>query len=991
MSTQEWLVLLTVGFLLKESTAAVQIRIPNSHITVTSNGTSWKDSKKSKDWTADKVKDGIENNQGSADDCGCCAALQRPAWVQLTLDKTYIVEEIVVLGRTDIVTTQFDNIKLSLGRQNKSHQDGALNIQNRSARAILAPPSELDVVRVSGGTGQDIDTYMTICEIIIYRQAECLPGKYSVNCSKECHCLSGPCESVTGNCVTATCKDGWRGLACNETCDQGLFGLNCSSECHCLHGANCNHVVGNCSNEQCEPGWTNSNCSVACKHGFYGPSCSMECHCDKCNPVNGSCVMSLQCHAGYRMENGFCKPHEQIGGSTTFNAIGVVSGCIVAVVIIIGITFLTVYYRRQQLHAAKGHSKLSLPDQIEARFNNGFDHINRTNDGKNVLVQYKAEVASKNVCRLFSGKENLVPCDDNDYYSFRTPLGVGIKIHELWDYIHEKCQSSTFFEEEFKKFRCGLIHKHDVASSEENRGKTRYKQMYAYDHNRVPLTKEIDGDSEYINASYIHGFEKAKKFIASQGTTEKNLVDFWSMIWQQRVDKIVMLTNLIEMGTMKCLQYWPEELNSVCKYGRIDVKYIDVEEMFDYNIRTFTIKKGHDARLVKQFHFKSWPDKGVPDTAWCLVDFWRAVNTQEEHQSPILVHCSAGVGRTGTFIALDNLISQAQIESCVRPFQIVEALREQRVSMVQTKEQYAYLHEALAEALLVGTHHVMKRQFESVHRFMNAKDSISTLTRLEKQLELLKQSVESRGRHLQLGARPEAEYGNSGPHVTEIDVYRPQQQRKSEPPDEINIHTFNGLTGTIVLRKPNEQQLPMFWSRLKKLGSKTLIDLASGDIELKHLLINRKDGTHALKGLSAIKEEHKNGFVEITYSMTNETFRDKTIKHFVLTSWKEVDIPTDKKPLLEMIGAVYTWQSELTEDTPILILDSCGYRKCGVVAVLLNEIYRILEQNGRINIVQSVKTMVHENSLLIRSKMQYKFCYDVILDFVQQQGVYQNY
>ncbi|KAH3781970.1 hypothetical protein DPMN_159880 [Dreissena polymorpha] len=345
------------------------------------------------------------------------------------------------------------------------------------------------------------------------------------------------------------------------------------------------------------------------------------------------------------------------------------------------------------------------------------------------------------VSLLLSDKENIVPFDDNNYYSFKT-LGSGIQIHELWDYTHEKCQSgSTFFEEEFK------------------------------------------------------GFEKAKKLIASQGTTEKNLDDFWRMIWQQRVDKIVMLTHLIEMRTMKCLQYWPEELNSVCKYGRIDVKYVDVEEMSDYNIRTFTIKKGHDTRVVKQFHFKSWPDKGVPDTAWCLVDFWRAVNTQDEHQPPILVHCS----------------------------------------------------------------------------------------------------VESREGHLQLVVRPEAEYGNIGPNVTEIDVYRPQQQITSEPPDEINIHAFNALTEIIVLRKPNEQQLPMFWSRLEKLGSTTLIDLASGDIEMKHLLINRKDGTRATKGPSSIKQKHQHGFAEITYSMTHEAFRDKTIKHFLLSSWKEGDISTDRK------------------------------------------------------------------------------------------------
>ncbi|KAH3801925.1 hypothetical protein DPMN_155587 [Dreissena polymorpha] len=205
------------------------------------------------------------------------------------------------------------------------------------------------------------------------------------------------------------------------------------------------------------------------------------------------------------------------------------------------------------------------------------------------------------------------------------------------------------------------------------------------------------------------------------------------------------------------------------------------------------------------------------------------------------------------------------------------------------------------------------------------------------------------------------------------------------------LKTFNGKTCMIVLPKPTEKQLAMFWSRLDQLGSITVIDFASDDIELKHILIERTEREQATKGPYVIKEEQQNGFVEITYFMTQETCSGKTIKHFVLSSWKGVDIPTDRKTLLEMIEAVHTWQPEMTDDTPILILDNCGFQKCGVVAVLLNEIYRILQQNGRINILQSVKTMMYGKSLLIRSKMQFQFCYDVILDYVQQKGLYQNF
>ncbi|KAH3788281.1 hypothetical protein DPMN_166417 [Dreissena polymorpha] len=112
------------------------------------------------------------------------------------------------------------------------------------------------------GSGSGEGNYMTICEIVIYRQADCPLGSYSVYCSKQCHCRVGPCDSVTGYCGNGVCEDGWKGIACNETCIQGSFGLNCSSPCRCLTGANCNHIYGHCPNDQCAPGWITSNCSI---------------------------------------------------------------------------------------------------------------------------------------------------------------------------------------------------------------------------------------------------------------------------------------------------------------------------------------------------------------------------------------------------------------------------------------------------------------------------------------------------------------------------------------------------------------------------------------------------------------------------------------------------------------------------------------------------------------------------------------------------------
>ncbi|XP_052794509.1 tyrosine-protein phosphatase 9-like [Mya arenaria] len=117
--------------------------------------------------------------------------------------------------------------------------------------------------------------------------------------------------------------------------------------------------------------------------------------------------------------------------------------------------------------------------------------------------------------------------------------------------------------------------------------------------------------------------------------------DFWRMVWQENVDKIVMLTNLIEITTVKCLQYWPE-MDQTCSFGGIDISVTGVEELSDYEIRTLIAKKAKsESRRIQQYHFKAWPDNDVPDNGWCLVEF---LNTVETHTTngPIIVHCSAG-------------------------------------------------------------------------------------------------------------------------------------------------------------------------------------------------------------------------------------------------------------------------------------------------------------------------------------------------------------
>ncbi|KAK7485093.1 hypothetical protein BaRGS_00023633, partial [Batillaria attramentaria] len=197
------------------------------------------------------------------------------------------------------------------------------------------------------------------------------------------------------------------------------------------------------------------------------------------------------------------------------------------------------------------------------------------------------------------------------------------------------------------------------------------------------------------------GYSQDKAYIAAQGPKTRTVGDFWRMVWQEEITHIIMLTKLTEGEKNKCVEYWPRK-GKRCKYSSIDVTGLDAEQRADYVIRTFDVKRtgGTSSRHVTQYHYVTWPDHSAP-TATALVDFWRTVTTSHRNQqspSPLLVHCSAGVGRSGTFIALDIAMDGAQKESEIDIFAIVQRMREDRVNMVQTKSQYRFVHEAILEA-----------------------------------------------------------------------------------------------------------------------------------------------------------------------------------------------------------------------------------------------------------------------------------------------------
>ncbi|KAK3780601.1 hypothetical protein RRG08_015965 [Elysia crispata] len=193
-----------------------------------------------------------------------------------------------------------------------------------------------------------------------------------------------------------------------------------------------------------------------------------------------------------------------------------------------------------------------------------------------------------------------------------------------------------------------------------------------------------------------------KAFIASQGPSDFVLNDFVRMLWEQKIDKVVMLTNLIEEGKKKCSIYWPVEGEE--EFGDVSVRLLTTHVFAEYTIRHLRLSKsGEPCRHLTQFHFTAWPDKSVPESPWGLVDFHHRV-VAVPGSGPVLVHCSAGVGRTGTFIGLCNLLHEAEATGKMDFQSVLWKLRQDRMHTIQTVEQYKYLHKvALVGYYTAGT------------------------------------------------------------------------------------------------------------------------------------------------------------------------------------------------------------------------------------------------------------------------------------------------
>ncbi|XP_076087118.1 tyrosine-protein phosphatase non-receptor type 11-like isoform X5 [Mytilus galloprovincialis] len=291
----------------------------------------------------------------------------------------------------------------------------------------------------------------------------------------------------------------------------------------------------------------------------------------------------------------------------------------------------------------------------------------------------------------------------------------------------------------------------------ENKPRNRYKNILPFDHTRIVLR---DGDPQVIGSDYINGnlisteddnLDLKKGYIATQGALPNTVVDFWRMVWQENCRTIVMTTKEVERGKVKAVRYWPgpdhPENNLTQSWdvydGKMTLKHISQKQDTDFIYREFELyREGRDGkqlestpRSIYHYHFLPWPDYGVPGDPGSVLNFLNIVNTKQDsikEAGPVVVHCSAGIGRTGTFIVIDIILNQIKLfglECEIDIQKTIQMVRSQRSGMVQTEAQYKFVYMAVLHYL--ETEKQRKRAEEqSVGReYTNIKYTVESVAR----------------------------------------------------------------------------------------------------------------------------------------------------------------------------------------------------------------------------------------------------------------------
>ncbi|XP_012557847.2 receptor-type tyrosine-protein phosphatase F isoform X1 [Hydra vulgaris] len=580
-----------------------------------------------------------------------------------------------------------------------------------------------------------------------------------------------------------------------------------------------------------------------------------------------------------------------------------------------------------------------------------------------------------------------------------------ISVSALKDYVlKQHANRDKGFIDEFRSIKPEGDFTFEISMRPENKCKNRYANILAYDHSRVVLNtvENLEG-SDYVNANYIDGYTRKSKFIATQGPVQAAFKDFWRMVWEQNTETIVMITNFVEKSRIKCQKYWPNINDKFEIYGDINVEIVDETELADYIVRRFKVYHikfdRQKTRLVMHYQFLSWPDHGVPQFGTPLLQFVKRVRSvSDQNSGPIVLHCSAGVGRTGTYIAIDNMLDQIALEKTVDIFGCVTHIRTQRSLMVQTEGQYIFIYKTLLEAVSCGNTEVTADELQARIKHLDNLNPGSAKTYLQEEFDRLDLNLEINSSY-ESAILPANIEKNRFNDVLPYESTRVKLWPfpEVEGSDYINASFIDGYQqreAYILTQAPLETSIHDFWRMVWEYEVFSLVMISSVKERDKHHCypywpIKNEAAVFDLLRVQIAAEEEKTGFVKREFIVTNsKNGESRTVSHLMFFDWPEDEAPNIAN-ILEMIGQLQNIQQK-TGNGSIIIHCSDGSGRSGTLAALMYCLERI-KHEAMVDVFQTIRSMRTQRIAIVNTLALYQFIYAAVRSFLDCFSAYSNF
>ncbi|XP_030852716.1 receptor-type tyrosine-protein phosphatase epsilon [Strongylocentrotus purpuratus] len=629
------------------------------------------------------------------------------------------------------------------------------------------------------------------------------------------------------------------------------------------------------------------------------------------------------------------------------------------------------------------------------------DHTEQELNGGGLEMEITCRVSETNNHEYNHEMESNMSSEIYENMTAQDTKHGAIPVGQLLGYMARRnAEGSNSLDDDFKSLPSQKLHPQYIALKAENKEKNRFINILPYDNSRVNLTV-VHGDphSDYINASFIDGYRTPKKYIAAQGPNKASVDDFWRMMWQYDCRKIVMLTNLRESNKKKCEQYWPTE--SVA-YGGIWVSMTNEKKSDHYTVRYLNLVCNNTGRDVVQYHYTTWPDMGVPEYPSHLMNFIKITREPlKSPKGPTVVHCSAGVGRTGTFLTLDAMLDQIETEQAVHIHAFIVQMRQKRPNMVQTKKQYRFIYEALLQELTCGDTSIPRNAFGETCQSLLSKSN--GVTGIQRQFELLEALTILPQDEETAAARSEDNASkNRFPDKAPVSRTRPFLMTEVEGGnDYINASflpgyvTRNQFVGT---QTPLPNTVVDFWRLVVDYKVETIVMLHGNTKDKKYSQYWPTEGSQRYGPfkIDVKKEEYKRPIMHRTLEVTKTDSKKafpKTVKHLQLASCPPpLDVPPTLTDVIDLYRALLTalGSTEWKEgDSPLLVHCRDGEGMTGAFCAFL-AVMDQLNAKQTIDVFHACKKLRTTRPGAVASLAQYQFIYEAVKSHLISSTIYEN-